>query len=160
MTNTADITAASREKLDEWDRAILDERVAAFDARTEVRTDDFVRHADGVLRQVAYIWGDDGPVQTCDGGSFYLGNGYVSMSGSLYRGVPMDTLTPTEETRPGAVWFFHHDWHTAHNGVHVQITFRVWECSLPTEDKFCLRCDRSVWGGHVHGKDDGTRPTS
>ena len=153
------ISAANRDELDERDRTILDERVAAFDADTSVRVGDYVRHADGVVRQVAHIWGDDGPVQTCDGGSFYLGNGYLSMSGSLYHGVSMNTLKVTEETRPAYVWFFHHDWHTAGNSTTIPIAVRVWECSLPTDDKYCMRCSAMVWGGHVHGKDDGTRPT-
>jgi hypothetical protein len=158
MSNTtSDVVTASREKLDERDRAILDERVAAFNATTEIREGDFVRFADGVLRQVSYVW--PGGAQTSDGGSFYLGNGYVNMSGTLYPSIPADTLTLTDETMPAYVWFFHHDSHTAGNSVHVQVTFRVWTCSLPTADKYCLRCDRSVWGGHQHGKDDGTRPT-
>ena len=56
-------------------------------------------------------------IQTSDGGSFYLGDGYCAFSGSLYDGIPADTLTLTGETREGRVWWFHHDYHTAHNGV-------------------------------------------
>lgn len=136
-------------ELDERDRVILDERTAALDKHPGIRVGDFVRFADGATRRVSYLWPHG--AQTSDGGSYYLGHGYVSMSGSLYSPVKLDTLTLTRETRPGAVWFFHHDHFTAHNGVHANIPFRLYECSLPTQDKYCLRCKGFVWGGHAHG---------
>lgn len=121
--------------MDERDRTILAERMAALDARPEPRVGDFVRFADGVLRRFSYHWHDgadwDGGYQTSDGGTYYLGNGYVRMSGSLHPCVPTNTLTRTDETRDGSVWFFHHDQRIAHNGVDVMATFRVYTCSLP-----------------------------
>ena len=124
--------------LDERDEAILAQRVAALDAVEGPRVGDFVRFADGVERRISYIWPeawDDettSSVQTSDGGSYYLGDGYVSMSGSLYTGVHGRTLTLTDEQREGSVWFFHHNQHVAHNGVDVMIPFRVFTCSLPS----------------------------
>lgn len=121
--------------LDDRDQAILAERTAALDAVEEPRVGDFVVFADGVTRRISYHWHDgagwDGGYQSSDGGSYYLGTGYVSMSGGLYTTVPKETLTLTDEKRDGSVWFFHHDHHTAHNGVDVMIPFRVYACSLP-----------------------------
>lgn len=117
---------------DDQDAAILTERVAAFDAVTGPRVGDYVVFADGIQRRISYIWGDGqetSSVQTSDGGSYYLGNGYVSMSGSLYSGVKPETLTDTGETKHGGVWFFHHDYATAHNGVETTMPFRVFACS-------------------------------
>jgi hypothetical protein len=118
---------------DERDAAILLERIAELDAVDGPRCGDFVRFADGVLRRISHLWqwGDptmDG-AQTSDGGSWYLGHGYTSFSGSLYPIVRFPTLTLTDETRMGSVWFFHRDHHSAHNGVDVMIPFRVYECS-------------------------------
>jgi hypothetical protein len=81
-----------------------------------------------VTRQIFYVWPDS--VQTSDGGSFYLGDGYMSFSGSLYTSVPIETLTLIEGTRREAwAWFFHHDHRTAHNSVHVCVPVRVWMSS-------------------------------
>ena len=120
--------------LDERDRAIFAARVAQFDPTEGPRVGDHVDFTDGVSRLISYVWGDgtdelDG-VQTSDGGSFYLGDGYMSFSGSLYICVPHDTLTLTEETRATVAWFFHHDWHSRDNGVDVKVAMRVWKCCV------------------------------
>lgn len=122
-------------ELDARDAGILAERVAALDAlpADAPRVGDWVRFQDGTMRRVSHIWrNEDGSaesLQTSAGGSYYLGTGYVSMSGSLYTGVPAETLTRTPETREGAVWFFHHDQHRAHNGIDALIPFRVFDCT-------------------------------
>jgi hypothetical protein len=122
----------ARPVFDEKDATILADRQALLDAETSPRVGDFVVFSDGVTRRVSYVWrfGNDPStdVQTSDlgGGSFYLGNGYVSFSGSLYNSVPGSTLTRTDEAREGNVWFFHHDWAEAHNGVHTTAQFRVY----------------------------------
>lgn len=124
------------------DLEILRSRVDELNERTGPRVGDFVRFADGVTRRVSHLWAwdvrTDGPrpadwvdsAQTSDGGSFYLGDGYVSMSGGLHPGVPLETLTDTGELLSGQCWFFHHDWHRAHNGVNVCVPFRLYSCSL------------------------------
>lgn len=120
-------------KFDERDAEILAERVEAFNERQGPRVGDYVRFADDVTRRISYVWRDEHEtvfnVQTSNGGTYYLGKGYVSMSGSLFGGVKPDTLTLTDETRDGEVWFFHHDFHTAHNGVDTVTAFRVFTCS-------------------------------
>lgn len=129
------ITGADpRVQPDARDEAILSERVAALDARQGHRVGDFVEFADGTVRRISHVWegvNDDGSdsVQTSDGGSYYLGRGYVSMSGGLYLGVSSTTLTPADEARMGGVWFFHHDYHRASNGVTALVPFRVFSCS-------------------------------
>ena len=119
--------------LDDRDQAILSARRDALDAETGPRVGDYVDFADGITRRIAYIWPDDGlpGVQTCDGGSFYLGNGYLSMSGSLYNGIHAATLTDTGELRDARIWFFHHDWRTRDNGIDAVIPMRVYRCTEP-----------------------------
>ncbi len=114
--------------LDERDRNILAERLSALDNVGGQRVGDFVRFADGTLRRISYLW--DNAAQTSDGGSYYLGDGHVSMSGSLYPHVPFATLTLTDERRGGSVWFFHHDIWGAGRGVNATIPFRVYICAL------------------------------
>lgn len=112
------------------DAAMVAERMATLDAIEGIRVGDWVRFADGTMRRVSHHWGEEYGVQTSDGGSFYLGDGYVSFSGSLHPTVPLDSLTPTDEMADGWVWVFHHDMHRAHNGVDVLVPFRVFTCSL------------------------------
>lgn len=117
--------------IDDEDREILSRRVAKLDQREGPRVGDFVQFEtspEPVARRIAYLWDDS--FQTTDGGSFYLdAAGFCAYSGALYLSVPLDTLTPTDETCEGSVWFFHHDWHAAHNGVHTEVLFRVFRCS-------------------------------
>lgn len=127
--------------LDQRDAAIVADRQASLDRNAGPRVGDYVEFADGVVRRISHIWEsyqDPEPqysfpalAQTSAGGSYYLGNGYVSFSGSLYRGVRLDTLTATGEVRPGPVWIFHHDWRTAHNGVDTSARFRVYRSTEP-----------------------------
>ena len=123
--------------IDERDAEILSHRAALVLARTEPQSGDWVIFADGVERRISHVWDweadADGPhlysIQTSDGGSWYLGEGYASFSGSLHPGVPGETFTDTGETRPGAIWIFRHDHHTAHNATSATIEFRVWSTS-------------------------------
>lgn len=122
-------------RLDDHDREIIAKRGAALLANGDpINPGDFITFACGTTRRVSYVWidGDEGvkAVQTSDGGSWYLGDGYVSFSGALYTGVPFETLTDTGDTFDGDVWIFHHDHHCADNGVHSTTKFRVWRCSM------------------------------
>ena len=123
--------------LDERDTAILAERIRALDAEPDPRCGDYVRFGDGTERRISHLWilteqeaaDFDFPsqAQTSDDGSWYLGVGYTSFSGSLYMGTPLAGLRLMDETRLGSCWFFHHDHRTAHNGVDVEIPLRVYE---------------------------------
>lgn len=128
-----------RPAFDARDEEIKKQCVKLLDAKPGVRVGDFVRFSCGTLRRVSYIWdwegAEDPSVQTsCEGGGYYLAFGYVSFSGSLYRSVPRSSLTLTEEKRDGRVWFFHHDFAQAHNGVETTVPFRVFTCNLPAPE--------------------------
>lgn len=122
-------------EFDERDQAILDERQAAFLARTGPQVGHYVRFADGTMRRISHVWDWGEPekvsVQTSDAGSWHLGGSWISFSGSLYTGIPATTLTKTGETKDGRVWLFHHGFAGAYRGVNAHIPLPVWECSLP-----------------------------
>src|SRR5262245_11223582 len=91
-------------EMDDRDRAILAERVEALNAIDGPRVGDFVKFPGDITRRISYIWGDESEldwyrIQTSNGGSWYLGKGYVSFSGSLYVGVPGTSFYATDETR-------------------------------------------------------------
>jgi len=125
-------------KFDDKDAEILQRREEKYNAIKGFRVGDFVRFSNGVIRRISYIWenerGEVDSIQTSDGGSYYLGEGHISMSGSLYPGIAPDYLSGTKETMEGSVWFFHHNYSTAHNGVYGNMSFRVFECSLPAKE--------------------------
>ncbi len=90
--------------------------------------------ADGIERRISHVWEGESVQTSGEGYGYYLGDGYVSFSGSLFRGVHPSTLTDAGETREGRVWFFHHDHAQAHNGVEGVATFRVFRCSESAPD--------------------------
>jgi hypothetical protein len=111
-------------------QAILAARVDALNKVEGPRVGDFVRFANGTLRRISHHWVNR--VQTSDtpGGSYYLGDGWLSYSGSLYPSVPIESLTLTDETLDGAVWFFDRDWMRASARVLARVAFRVYTCPL------------------------------
>lgn len=115
---------------DDRDAEILKTRIADRHANNGApQVGDWVSFADATMRRIAYIWPDS--FQTAEGGSYYLGQGYTSYSGSLFGSLPLESLTWTNRKQDGPAWFFHHDHAQAHNGVDVVAPFRVWECLLP-----------------------------
>jgi hypothetical protein len=70
-------------------------------------------------------WGDRIQTGGSAGGRYYLGDGFLSYSGSLDSGVDHADLVATAETKPGNVWFFHEDISGAGRGVDFQIPQRV-----------------------------------
>lgn len=127
-------------KPDDRDEEILRKRQAMLSERTEIKQGDRVIFADGVQRWVSHVWeayehptdGFPTTVQTSDGGSFYLGEGYCSFSGGLFTPVPFEHFTRTDETAELSAWFFHHDWHRAHSAVYAVVDVPVWRCSVPS----------------------------
>lgn len=115
---------------DERDLEILKRREQMLNERTGPRVGDWVYlKGENEPRRFTYDWGDSIQVghSTGECGSFYLGEGYVSYSGSLDPSVSKDSLVELDETRPGNVWFFHHDHMSAHNGVNHTMAFRVFK---------------------------------
>jgi hypothetical protein len=123
--------------LDERDVQVVADRMSAYLENNGPQVGDFVKFADGIERRISYVWAFEGEdpakfsVQTSDGGSFYLGKGYCSFSGGLHTGVPASTLKLTGTIRRGSCWIFHHDHHTAGNGIDLSLPlFNEWACSL------------------------------
>jgi hypothetical protein len=118
-----------RPEADDRDRAILAERMAARAVVDHPLVGDFVSFACGTVRRISHDWGDS--VQTSDEhqGSWYLGMGYCSFSGSLHGSTDLATITGTNRKQDGRCWFFHHNNVEAYNGVDMVAPFRVWECS-------------------------------
>lgn len=131
-----------RPTIDDRDRQIFAELGAAL-MKNRINCGDFITFADGVTRRVSYIWTDEhgdflpGAIQTSAGGSYHLAgdaeHSFVSFSGSLFWGVPFESLTDTGDTFDGDCWIFHHGFAGAHRDVHSTVKFRVWRCSLPSE---------------------------
>lgn len=125
---------------DDRDRELLARRIRHRDERLPLPSvGDWVREADGRETRITHVWegcADDGGdhIQAGGGahGSFYLSRqGYADYSGGLDPGFPGSQLTLIEgETKPGSVWFFHHDFPAAHSGVTFQIQERVWRRSV------------------------------
>jgi hypothetical protein len=112
-------------KPDNVDNGIALERLNAYNRDQSPRVGDYVIMPTGEYQRFSYKWDDI--IQTCYGGSFYLGHGYASMSGSLEPGIKLDKLVLTNEKKTGSFWFFHHDWQCAHNGVGVKTELRVYK---------------------------------
>lgn len=120
------------------DAAILADRVVKRDVFQGPRIGDFVLFADGSEGRFTHDWGDT--IQTTvRGGKFGYGSHYmtksggISYSGALDPGIDKRRLVATEETRPGAVWFFHDDWAHAHSAVYAEIPCRVYRELQPGE---------------------------
>ncbi|MHB8618421.1 MAG: hypothetical protein ACYDAG_02440 [Chloroflexota bacterium] len=114
---------------DHTDAAILGKRMAVFDARPGPRVGDYVIMPDGGKERFSHDWGDDDGLQTARGGSFYLGDGYASFSGTLNPIIKRNRLIDTGAREDARFWFFHHDHHIGHNGVDVEAPVRVFVVS-------------------------------
>lgn len=111
-------------KIDDRDIAIATSRLKSFDEDPTPRVGDFVIMPDGSYERFSYDWYD--AIQTCFSGSFYLGNGYASMSGALNNGIPYDHLEITLDQKIGHFWLFHHNDHCADNGIGLSALCRVY----------------------------------
>ena len=124
----------SRYEYDDKDKAIVAERMAARAKLTGPRVGDFIRlprlHPKlPEWDRITHNWGDH--VQTGGiSGSYYLcvGGGF-SMSGGLDHGLASKDLIPSEDTREGSAWIFHHDYSGAGRGVYFDVPLRVWDIS-------------------------------
>lgn len=110
---------------DTQDVMIANRRIKLFDADKKPRVGDYVVMPTGKFERFAYAWRDG--IQTTPSGSFYLGEGYGSMSGGLNSAIPNEKIKLTNHKKPGFFWIFHHDHHTAHNGVAVKVMCRVYK---------------------------------
>ena len=126
-----------RAELDEQDRAILAKRERLRDRRTGPRGGDFVIFEDGSLRRISHAgiirqWrGKDTPLArlswTRHENEYYLDrDGRVEVSGGNAEHLLISSLVDSGETRPGVVWFVHHDLHPmTGQGIRTAIPCRV-----------------------------------
>jgi len=118
------------ETFDKVDADILAVRERMYNEMEGPRVGDFLRTPDGFLR-FTHDWGETiqttvRPSHPCSGnGSFYLGEGNVSFSGSLDPGIDKLSLKDTGEKQDGTFWFFHHNFWGAGRGVDFKIPCRV-----------------------------------
>ena len=133
MHDLTENTELVGEQLDETDQDILRTKTRLLDQNPKPRVGDYIRFADGTERRISHLWTELGgwdmedAAQTSDGGSFYLGDGYATFSGSLFGGTPLDKLSElVGEKKLGDVWFFHHNVRRAYNGVDTSIPFRIY----------------------------------
>ena len=117
------------EQKDGKDYEILDHRLSKWNENKGPRVGDWCLMLDGTERRFTHDWGDS--IQTTyskqGGGSFYLGDGYMSYSGSLDPAIQKDCFQLTRETRNARVWFFHHDFWGAGRGVEFTVPCRVYQ---------------------------------
>lgn len=108
---------------------ILKNRMTKYNKVTGPRVGDWIREHSGRMTRATHDWGNGSIMQHGGGehGRFYLGDGYLSYSGSLDTGIKKADLMRTDEVKPGSIWFFKRDYHTAHNGIDYMVDFRVYE---------------------------------
>ena len=110
---------------------ILHSRLTQYDKIPGPRVGDWIREHNGRMTRITHDWTGykDNPSMQSGGehGRFYLGAGYISYSGGLDAGTKKGDLIRTNEIKPGAVWFFKDDYHTAHNGIDYMVDFRVYK---------------------------------
>lgn len=115
--------------LDDRDNAIRQRRIARWNEREGPRVGDWCIMLDGTMRRFTYDWGDR--IQTtCARNNdeiFYLGDGYMSFSGSLDPAIPKEKLVDTWTMKEGNAWFFHHGYPAASNGVYCRVPCRVYK---------------------------------
>jgi len=116
-------------EIDERDKEILQHRLNEWSTRNGPRIGDWCEMLDGSLRRFTHDWGDSIQVtSSLTGlGSFYFGDGYMSYSGGLNRAINKEQLVDTGKTINGPVWFFHHDYWMAHNGVYFKVPCKVYK---------------------------------
>ena len=116
----------------ERNQQIFEQRRDTYNAIPGVRVGDWARQGKELSR-VTHIWdksftGGGRHIQTGGGlTSFYLGDGYISYSGSLDPGISEDKLRDTGELKDGRVWFFKDNFWKKANSIDFTMAFRVFE---------------------------------
>lgn len=106
---------------------ILENRVALYNQRSGARVGDYLQLPHGELTRFTHDWGDSIQTGGSDGGSYYIGNGYLSYSGGLDSGVQKKDIRKTNKTKSGSVWFFDGDVSGANRGVYFNVEFRIFK---------------------------------
>lgn len=109
------------------DLELIDLRIEARKALTEIKTGDYLKRLDGSISRVTYVWPDH--VQDGGGsGSFHMcDNGCGSYSGSLNHGVALPNIAPTKQTKKALFWMFSNNWAGGGRGIYFYCPVKVWK---------------------------------
>ena len=121
--------------IDDTDKGIVSERQKARlqQNTSRPRQGDLIKNKEGLFARVGYTWDDSLQTtvfdETGSKGSFYFGEGgFLHYSGSFADEIiPLTHLRPTGRTEKAGAWIFHHNHHTAHNSVNVDVYVPVFE---------------------------------
>jgi hypothetical protein len=132
--NLLELEAMHRHKIDQQKNMhLFIKRRDKYNRRKGPREGDWVIEKNGKISRITYIWTDEKgiPFQIQTGGSkygsFYLGNGYISYSGSLDHGHKPNKLRMLKRKMEGQVWFFKDNMWGAHRSVDFMMEFRVFK---------------------------------
>lgn len=115
---------------DDYDKGMVDTYLKEWNSHFRhdpsfPRIGDYIIMPDGSYQRASHVWPDG--AQTSEGGSYYLGCGFVGMSGGLNPTIPFSQIKPTGETKTGTFWTFHHDDMRADNGIGIKAVCRVFK---------------------------------
>jgi hypothetical protein len=127
---------------DARDQDIAEQRIKKWNECPGPRVGDYCIMPDGTYERFAYEWPEG--LQTCINGSFYLGDGYASMSGGLNPTIPKCQIVLTKKVKNGYFWIFHHDQWQADNGINLMTECRVFKYD-PSSGRSCDECE--IGGG-------------
>ena len=109
---------------------ILNKRTKEYNKYKGARVGDFLIYKKQFLR-FSHDWKDS--LQVSKSGSFYLGDGYISFSGSLNPGIDKKYLINTGKYKKGSVWFFDLNISGAGRGKTFFIPLRVYKIKKGTK---------------------------
>lgn len=116
--------------LDETDKIIGEMSVAAWNRKPadKPRVGDYLKLSDGTYSRVTMRHQYGAQIGGGEHGSYYLGkDGSVSYSGGLDPSVLYECFKPTDETKRGRFWFFHHGIAGGGRGVDFWVECRVFQ---------------------------------
>lgn len=114
--------------LNERNLEILRDRALKYLSNEAPQVGDYVELPNGEQRRFTYAWPSGIQItSTPGGGSFYLGSGGASYSGSLEPSLPIEHLKNTGNRKVARFWFFSHNEACAHNGIDVYMPVRIWK---------------------------------
>ena len=120
-------------KVFEKQKPIFKENLDVYNKKKGVRVGDYITDDKGNYTRVTYIWRNekDVPLRIQTGGnsgSYYLGKGYISYSGSLDSGYePQEISKLPVGKKKGDFWTFKNNLSGADRGISASSDFRVFK---------------------------------
>jgi hypothetical protein len=106
---------------------LLRRKAKVFNKIKSVRVGDYLEYSPGAFTRFTHKWDDSIQTGGSSGSSYFLGDGYLSYSGSLDDGVKITDVILTKKKKKGSVWFFSEDLSGGGRGVHYIMNFRVYK---------------------------------